>query len=754
RGDLADWPFVDHKGRFDAMGQVSDAVLNYGPDWPHAEQIDATAEFVDNSMTVQATHAQTLGNTITQAAATIPDISHGVLMVAAQGAGTGTSLLDFVRHSPVGHDLASTLSALKVTGNGKVAFTLALPFDHVQNFSLDGNLQITGADVTAKQWNLALQDVTGPLRFDAKGFRAPELKTRWHGVPAMLSMALGADTGDPSKQLTASLSGAFTTQSMLSDYPDLAPLAKIARGAANFRIGFDIAAQGNAADAPKNLHVQSDLRGVSLDLPAPLDKPPASSLPMDLRLGMPFSGAEIDLALGDILHARGRLPDSAARKPASLAIAFGSETPTTIPVNGMVVDGHASSLDLGGWAQLATGGSSPAQSGAAEAVNGLPTLTGARISTDDALAFGNHLGALSLSYATQADAHVIRFDGAALAGTLTLPSVNLSQRGITAQLQRLYWPEAPPAKAETQPQAATPPDALSGVAPSSLPPLHISVAELRLGDSKLGETHFESAPTSSGMRVARMDMQSKDVRIRGQGEWDGTARASRSQFTIDLAADNLGRMLQAFGYGGLISGGQNTHATIEGSWPGAPSAFSLASLDGTLKVEVGEGRILDVQPGMGRLLGLFSITQLPRRLTLDFGDVYKSGFGFNSITGTFEIADGNARTNNLEIKGAAADIEMRGRIGLRAHDYDQTVDVTPHTGGALAVVGAVVGGPIGAAAGLALSRGVNRVAHARYSITGPWAKPVITTISKTVSKTQPAPAQSGSTAPAPTSSFP
>jgi uncharacterized protein (TIGR02099 family) len=734
RGNLVDWPFVDRKGRFDAAGQVSDAVLNYGPDWPQAEQIDATAEFVDNSMTVQATHAQTLGNVVTQAVATIPDLSHGVLTVAAQGTGTGTSLLDFVRNSPVGHDLASTLSALKVSGTDKVAFTLVLPFDQVKNFSLDGNLQISNADVVAKQWNLALQDVTGPLLFDAKGFRAPGLKTKWHGVPATLSIALGADTGDPAKQLVASLSGAFSPSSLLTDYPDLAPLAKIARGTANFRVGFDIAAQGNAVDAPKTLHVRSDLRGIALDLPAPLDKPSSSSLPMDLQLGMPFDGAAIDLALGDVLHARGRLPDSATHKPAALAVAFGSEMPAAVPANGMTVGGRAATLDLGGWAQLATGGASSTQSGAAAAVNGLPALNDARISTDDALAFGNHLGALSLSYATEADAHVITFDGAALAGTLTLPTTNLAQRGITAQLQHLYWPEAPPPKEPAQPQAAPPPDALSGVAPASLPPLHISVADLRLGNAKLGETHFESAPTSAGMRVSRMDTQSKDVRIRAHGDWNGTAQASRSQFAIDIAADNLGRMLQAFGYGGLISGGQNTHALIDGSWSGAPSAFSLANLNGTMKVSVGEGRILDVQPGMGRLLGLFSITQLPRRLTLDFGDVYKSGFGFNSITGTFEIADGNARTENLDIKGAAAEIQMRGRVGLRAHDYDQTVDVTPHTGGTLAVVGAVIGGPIGAAAGLALSRGVNRVAHARYSITGPWNKPVITTLSKTVAK--------------------
>lgn len=735
RGDLADWPFTNHQGRFDATGQVSDAVLDYAPEWPQAEQIDATVEFIDNSMIVTATHAQTLGNTITQAVATIPELNNGVLTLGAQGAGTGASLLDFVRSSPVGHDLSSTLTALKVGGNGKLAFTLVLPFDKPQNFSLNGNLQLSHADVLAKQWNLALQGVTGALLFDQRGFRAPDLKTKWHDAPAMLSIALGADTGDPSKQLTAALSGAFTPQSLLSDYPDLAPLARIARGTANFRIGLDIAAQGNAVNAPKTLHVQSDLRGVSLDLPAPLDKPVSAKLPMDLRLGMPFEGAEIDLALGDVLRAHGRLPDAAARKPASLAVAFGSVMPAAIPASGMVVGGHAATLDLGGWAQLATGGSSSGQSGAAAVVNGLPALEDAQVSTDDALVFGNHLGAMSLHLATQADAHLITFDGAALAGTLELPTVNLAQRGITAQLQRLYWPEAPPSKSEAQTQAAPQPDALSGIAPASLPPLHLSVVDLRLGNSRLGEANFESAPDAVGMHVARMDMQSKGVRIRAHGDWNGNAQASRSQFAIDIASDNLGRMLDAFGYGGLISGGQNTHAVIVGSWPGAPSAFSLANLDGTLKVSVGEGRIMDVQPGMGRLIGLFSIAQLPRRLMLDFGDVYKSGFGFNSINGSFKLADGNASTDDLEIKGAAADIRLRGRVGLRAHDYDQIVDVTPHTGGALAVVGAVVGGPIGAAAGLALSKGVNSAAHARYKITGPWTKPVITTISMTVPHT-------------------
>ena len=792
RGSLDDWPFVDHKGRFDALGKVSDTVLDYGDEWPRAENINASAEFLDNAMIIESTHVETLGNTVTHATATIPDMGHGVLMLAAQATGSGASLLNFVRTSPVGKDAASTLANLSLTGDGKIDFTLALPFDKPQNFTLDGKLQLSNGAVVARQWNLALQAMNGLLHFDQKGFRTDNLKAKWHGTPALLSIALGGDTGNPAYQLQAALTGTFSPVAMLQDYPDLAPLAKIAQGTANFRIGFNIAAGGKPEDAPKTLSVQSDMRGITLLLPAPLDKPAPAVLPMNLQLGMPIPGAQIELSLGDLLRARGHLPDAAAHKPATLGIRFGTGQPE-IPASGMVVNGRAPTLDLGGWAQLAAGGAgslNPQASTAAAAVNGLPTLTEAQLGTDQALAFGTRLGALSLHYATHADAHVISFEGTALAGTLTLPTTNLAERGISAQLQHLYWPESPAststaaestpagapavqataapvkpaspgtapgtpsttARTKPTPANAPSPDALSGVAPSSLPPLHVSVADLRLGDARLGETHFETTPVSNGMHIARMDTQSKNVQIKASGDWIGTAQSSHSQMHIDLHADNLGRMLEAFGFGGLVGGGENTHVVIAGSWPGAPTAFALANLDGTLKFSIGEGRILEVKPGVGRLFGLFSIADLPRRLTLDFGDVFKSGFGFNSVTGDFVLKNGNAYTDDVEIKGPAAEIHIRGRTGLRTHDYDQIVDANPHTGGALAVVGAVVGGPIGAAAGLAISRGLNHAAHARYSITGDWTHPVITTISKTVPQAVPAPASSKAAPPASASS--
>src|SRR5690348_12677701 len=308
RGSLDDWPFVNHKGRFDALGRVSGAVLDYGDDWPRADHIDATAEFLDNQMIIEATHAETMGNTVTHAIATIPDLGNGELNLAAEGRGSGATLLGFVKSSPVGKDAGPTLSTLNLSGDGKLAFTLVIPFAKPETFALDGNLQLSNGAVVAKQWNLALQAINGALHFDQKGFRAENLSARWHGSPAKLSIALGGDTGNPASQLLATLSGAFSTVSMLQDFPDLAPLANIARGAANFRIGFNIAAGGKAENAAKTLSVQSDMRGVSLALPAPLDKPASTTLPMNLQLGLPIPGAEIDIGLGDLLRARGHLP--------------------------------------------------------------------------------------------------------------------------------------------------------------------------------------------------------------------------------------------------------------------------------------------------------------------------------------------------------------------------------------------------------------------------------------------------------------
>ena len=285
-----------------------------------------------------------------------------------------------------------------------------------------------------------------------------------------------------------------------------------------------------------------------------------------------------------------------------------------------------------------------------------------------------------------------------------------------------------------------------------MPPLRVTIGDLKLGNAQLGATTFESAPTLAGMHIAKFDSRGADFTIQSHGDWNGSTQMSASHMVIDIASDDFGKTLAAFGFNGLMAGGKDAEVHVDGTWPGAPSSFSLAWMSGQLNIKVGEGRILAVKPGLGRLLGLLSLRELPSRLMLHFGDVFKSGFGFDHAAASFALKDGNAYTRDLLITAPAARIAMRGRTGFRARDFDLIVDVTPHVGGTLPVVGAVIGGPVGAAAGLVvqglIGRGINKVAGSYYHVTGSWDKPKITGASA------PPAAGSSSAAPVPATTAP
>jgi uncharacterized protein YhdP len=396
-------------------------------------------------------------------------------------------------------------------------------------------------------------------------------------------------------------------------------------------------------------------------------------------------------------------------------------------------------MDVSGWIEQALTGSSG---------GAFPQLSRADVSTDAAQVFGTDLGALQFSFVAGAQTDAISFDGAAVKGTIDLPTSGLTTRGITANLQHLYWPEPPEPK---QPGPPPPPQVTSPVAPFAIPPLHVGIGDLRLGKSQLGATSFESAPTLQGMYISKFDSKGTDFTIQSHGNWNGSTSMSTSQMVIDITSHDFGKTLAAFGFSGLLAGGKDAQVHIDGTWPGAPSSFSLAWLSGKLGIKVGEGRILAVKPGLGRLLGLLSLRELPSRFMLHFGDVFKSGFGFDHASADFTLKDGNAFTQDMTITAPAARIRMQGRTGFRARDYDLTVDVTPHVGGALPVVGAVIGGPVGAAAGLVvqglIGKGINKAAGSIYRVTGSWDKPKIETVAS-------APAPATSTAAPATSAAP
>jgi uncharacterized protein YhdP len=195
-----------------------------------------------------------------------------------------------------------------------------------------------------------------------------------------------------------------------------------------------------------------------------------------------------------------------------------------------------------------------------------------------------------------------------------------------------------------------------------------------------------------------------------------------------ISSPDLGKLLSAAKYGGAIRRGKTT-AKLSGVWNGAPMDFSLAGFNGLLDLRIDEGQFPEVKAGGGRLLGLMSLAELPRRLSLNFNDLTDKGLGFNSIKGEFRFANGIANTQNLRIDAPAADIRISGSTDLVNERFDQRVLVQPKAGGILPIIGAATAGPLGAAAGVVaqavLDKPLKEGSATEYRITGPWKQPEV-----------------------------
>lgn len=713
RGDLADWPFRNFAGRFEARAETEDVRFVYLPDWPVVEHLGAVADFLNTSLHVDISDAQSLGVKVSAATIDIADLGEVVLDLNVAGSGAGKDMLAFLKATPIGLRYGAQLLGVDVGGQGKLDLRLHQPVKQPEQLDLAGTLVLTDADLADAKYNLHLNKANGKLRFTQRGFATDDLPVTMNGKAANFNLAVGGLTADPRHAVEGKLRATLPAQDVLAYAPPLAAYADRISGSTQWTAGFSADSDTAGTNSAQHLTLTSNLIGVSTDLPEPLTKAADTALPLSLSLGMPFAGGSIDLSLGDLLHMRGRL--ASTMQPFAARVAFGAENDAPLPRAGFSIGGDVSRLDLSGWLEFSNSGGGGGGGG------GL--LADVDLQAQAMSAYHRDLGAGQFKLVPTADAIELTFSGANIDGTLHVPGADLRKRGITVQFARLYWPEV----------ADTETSALAGENPSAAPPLHVHIGDFRLGQASFGETTVESYPIADGTHFEQVSTHSNNVEMRANGDWTGRPGSDVSRFSVDFSARNLGHMLDAFGYAGVVDGGQ-TVAEIAGSWAGSPSMFTLAKLDGTLKVTVQEGRIPDADPGAGRIFGLFNLGAIPRRLTLDFGDLFKSGFSFDSITGLFTLKNGDAFTTDLQVKGPTADIHVNGRTGLQAHDYDQIMDVTPHVGGTLAVGGALVGGPIGAAAG-ALLQGIfknqiNQVAHVRYSVVGSWDKPTITQLAK------------------------
>ncbi len=714
RGPAPAFPFDRGEGLFETHFQIEGAVLDYAPGWPRLEAVRGTVRFRNRGLQVDIDAGRLLDAEVEEATARIEDLDKAVVRVKGSVKGPGASLWRAFQASPVGQDLGEDLPELRIGGANTLDLDLTIPLDPRPN-QVRGQVGLLDNNVTLPAWNLELDRLHGEVNFTEAGLEARDLQTRLRGEPVRLDLDLvgRADRRD----LRARLRGRPGLRALLGE-----PMAKALERTVSGKSHWDAVLtvpthrrERRDDSPPFKLELNSDLRGVAVRWPAPLGKAAGESRPLQISLH-PRAPDMLNLTLNYGEKARAVLELADFRRDPRLTrgeLRLNAGAAKLPEAPGLAVVADLPRWEIAGF---------PAPSEDAAGLWRRLRRLDARIGE---LALGQQtVAGVTLDAVRQDDEWRLDFAGEALAGRVTVPDQPSPERPINAALRRLHLRRAAESVPASSPNAETPVTDLR-----RLPPLVLTASDLRWDEAELGRLRLVAMPQLDGIRLSEFNLESERQRITAIGDWWQTSSGSRSRLQAVLRSPALGETLSAFGYAGVGIARGEAEAELAVEWAGAPSECALERLEGTLKLQVGPGQLLDVDPGMGRMVGLFNVQNLLRRLTLDFSDLVQPGMSFDRMAGEFAFRHGQAYTDDLTIEAPAARIEIRGRTHLKERDYDQRITVIPRLGGALPVAGVLAGGPaVGAAVLLAerlLQKGIERATQYHYALTGSWDRPVM-----------------------------
>ena len=736
-GDLDDWPFDNNNGRFEATGHISNGDIRFQHDWPLMGQVDADIAFIGPGFHMQG-RGDLAGVAVQRFEAGIPDFGQQPLYVRADSQSEAGKLLAMLRQSPLQAEYGDTLDNLVAAGPANVRFDLLQPLHHDEGGGhLQGTVDLGGIKLVDKRFQLEFDAMRGQARYSNGGFAAEALAVRHLGQDGRLSLRAGREVRDPKLAFESELAARLDAGVLLDRAPEMAWLKPYVSGTSAWTVAVNLARAAPGAPSPASeLRLHSDLVGTRLDLPAPLDKPAAEALDTRVSAQLPVEAGRIDVAFGQRLALAARSHD----KQTGVQVTLGSDrVDREPPPSGLTVNGHSPTLDALEWIGLARGAGGDGDPMPLRAVD---------VQVGQLLLAGGVFEQTRLQLRPGPQALDVRMDGPSLAGRLSVP--NADGGTISGQLERVHWQSLPAVAQAGTPAPARVQAGANDMDPAKLPPFALDIADLKFGKVVLGQAVLRTRPLANGLSVEELRFRAPEQEIDISGRWLGKGEAARTHFDAQVRSGDLGGLLQNLDYGGQLRGGSG-QAQLQAAWSGGPSDFQLGNLQGTLDVHARNGQLLELEPGAGRVLGLLSVAQLPRRLMFDFRDFFSKGFAFNQVEGRVQFGEGMARTDKVLIEGPAANITIRGQADLRQQQFDQTIDVNPRAGNLLTVVGAVAGGPVGAALGAAtnavLSKPLGEIGARTYRVTGPWKEPKVEVIERSRERAPPAPAPAPTPAP-------
>jgi uncharacterized protein (TIGR02099 family) len=763
QGDLDKLPFArPEDGTFLFAGELKDAELDMVPaslmnpgevPWPRLRSLQGQLTFDRLGMQLHEASAEVGegAQAIALKAATvgIADMTHQpVLRVQAQSLADAPLVLDLVRQSPLDALLSSALQPAQASGPLFTRFALQLPLLDLPSTRVQGSVQFDGNDLRMLPGTPWLNKLRGTLRFHENGFEVHQLQATLLGGPAVIDGGMQAPNPNADSPAQKTTQAAFEARGRVSAAGllvanDIAPLNLLARHLSGTT---DYSARLAWHQGQPELTVHSRLGGLGMQLPAPLGKPAEVEKPLALQIRTRQTATgpqdEIELTLGEsaqLMYVRDLSADTPRVLRGRLGLGVSPDKLPALPETGVTASVAVDRLVVDEWlALLATPTNQPTRgmSPPPDWQTYLPTRLS--LKANKLIANDRQLHHVQAGGTHDAGRWRVNIDAAELSGHILFEQAmpgQADQAGkLFARLSRLNLPPASAREVESLLEAP----------PVSLPALDIVVDALELRGKQLGRVEIEAINTDKDLaqtpvgrewQLKKFNIDLPEGTLRSTGRWLAAREGSpwrKSEMNFVLDVRDAGDLLTRLGTPDALSGGSGQLAGMV-SWRGSPLGFHYPSLNGRLNVRMGQGQFLKADPGAAKLLGVLSLQALPRRLLLDFRDVFAQGFAFDSVQGDVTITHGMANTSNLQIKGVNALVHLNGSADLARETQKLRVQIQPivDTGTASLLAGLTVNPVVGLTTFFAqwlLQNPLSRASAQAFMVDGSWANPQVTRV--------------------------
>ena len=697
KGKIQDFPFVDEKnepdlkkGIFTIESTISNSLIEYGEGWPELNNFDFKINVKNNNIIFESIKGDILNNNIEHMIVNIApaNIEEPIMAVDLVLASQVPDIINAINKSPIKKVMKGIFDKMEGEGPGKLAVQLQIPLKDENNISFDGTYDFQDSYlINATLGMPKISNIIGKVEFNQDDIKINGAIANISGSP--ISIELNNIKNITKINIDGVINKEFIRLTLGENWGDNAT------GETSWSGEFKI------TDKATDIEIKSNLKGLGLNLPSPFGKKEDEIITFLFKQESTSGDQELVKAeigtYASVELIKERNYEGVMEIKNGLININSLEK--EMPKDGVMLSAELSDVNL-------------------EIINSLfnsfdskPFITNADINIQELNIYGYQLSNANIKYLPTNENLSIQISSNDVSGNILW---NQKENVLKAGFEKLHL--------KKNSTLASDEGKFIFIDP---PKINIKVNSLALDEENFGELSLVAFKENKMWSIENFKISNHDHTINGSGLWDDEGLSPNTSINFSWEINNIQKTFEQLSYPELIKNGKASVIGMLG-WPKSPFDFDKSALKGNFSLTATDGVVLEAKPGVARLFGLLTLQNLPRRLSLDFSDIFSKGFIFDRINAGVIINNGILKSNRFTMEGPAAEVSIKGETNIIEETQNIHVVVNPRISDSLSLL-SLAGGPlVGAAAYIAqkiLKDPLNKIMSDKYQIIGTWDEP-------------------------------